>query len=67
MDIVVINLGDIWVTDNYEREAAEGNNSFSKVDWEDRAGVPSRGEEILWGKWRPTVANNGVSIRNEVT
>ena len=39
MYIVVIDLRDIRVADNYEGEAAEGNYSFRKVNREDGAGV----------------------------
>ena len=63
MYIVVIDLRDIRVTDNDEREAAEGNYSFRKVNREDRAGVSSRGEEGLWGKGGAAVTNNNGGIK----
>ena len=62
--VVIVDLGDMWVRNDNEREVSEGEDTFGEADGEDGTGVAGRGEEALRGERRIAISKWG-EVSNE--
>lgn len=55
MEVVVVDLRDVRIRDNNEREVSEGLDSMCESNWEEREGEVCRRKQRVGREWRSSV------------